>query len=61
MGFTGIASNGGDGDSNSNGTNIVFCLFFNAFTFFFSFFLGGYKITEVGVDWACFYLEGFRV
>ena len=50
VGSTGVASNGSNSNSNSNSTSIVFYLFFNAFGFFFSFFLGGYKITGVGID-----------
>ena len=40
----------GDGDGDGDGTGIVFCLFFTTFTFLFAFFLGGYKIAEVGID-----------
>ena len=50
VGFAGVASNSSDGDGNGNSTSIIFYLFFNAFGFFFSFFLGGYKITGVGID-----------
>ena len=66
IGFAGVTGDNGnnnnnndsDGDNNSNddsdgngdGTGIVFCLFFATFVFFFAFFIGGYKITKVGIN-----------
>ena len=50
VGSADVAGNGGNGDGNGNSTGIVFYLFFNAFAFFFSFFLGGCKITGAGID-----------
>ena len=46
VGSIGVAGNGGDGNS----TSIIFYLFFTAFAFLSTFFLGGYKIAEVDVD-----------
>lgn len=50
VGSEGVAGDGGDGDGDGNGTGIFFCLFFDTFAFLFNFFLGGYKIAEVGID-----------
>jgi hypothetical protein len=52
-GVTGADGDGdgnGDGNGDGDGTSIVFCLFFAIFAFLFTFFLGGYRIAEVGID-----------
>ena len=63
IGVTGDRDSDINGDSNGDGdsTGIVFCLFFATFAFLFTFFLGGYKIAEEGIDWARFCLGGFGV